>query len=259
MIWYCLGAVSYLPRNQIWRPVSVFPTGIENVLLPAKTCREKKSFRLVLDESSIQCSCFGVKNYTAWFHASKNKTGPCFTLHAYSGQGVCFCFFAGKQLQNTNESYHAWPWNCAWLMLTLETQLNSSVLNQNGALWLGDLDPRSPQARLTASCCSALDLWQQTKVLFLFSSAFINPQISPPPLLLPWQKLLLFLPLNWMRAHLKRRSSTILRVCRPLLERMIRRGDVYKMSVLGLGELIWVKKSCVAVVVDILGGLTQQS
>lgn len=124
---------------------------------------------------------FGVKNYTSQFHASKNKTGPCFTLHAYSGQGVCFRFFAGKQLENTNESFRAWPWNCAWLMLTLETQLNSSVLNQNGALWLGDWDPRSPQARLTASCCSALDLWQQTKVLFLFCSAFINPQISPPP------------------------------------------------------------------------------
>lgn len=137
-------------------------------------------------------------------------------------------------------------------MLTLETQLNSSVLNQNGALWLGDWDPRSPQARLTASCCSALDLWQQTKVLFLFCSAFINPQMSTPPL---WQKLVLFffLALNWMRAHLKRRSSTFLRVCRHLLERMLRRVDVYKTSVLGLGELIWIKKTCVAVIVDILG------
>lgn len=164
-------------------------------------------------------------------------------------------FFAGKQLQNTNESYHAWPWNCAWVMLTLETQLNSSVLNQNGALWLGDWDPRSPQARLTASCCSALDLWQQTKVLFLFCGAFINPQISTrPPPHPSWLKLLLFWgALNWMRSHLKRRSSTFLRVCRHLLERMLRCGDVYKMSVLGLGELIWVKKSCVAVIVDTFG------
>lgn len=176
---------------------------------------------------------FRVKNYTSWFHASKNKTGPCYTLHANSGQGVCFCFFAGKQLQNTNESYRAWPWNCAWLMLTLETQLNSSVLNQNGALWLGDWDPRSPQARLTVSCCSALDLWQQTKVLFLFCSAFNNPQISTPHL--PHGRSF-FLALNWMRAHLKRRSSIFLRVCRHLLERMLRRGDVYKTSVLGRGN-----------------------
>ena len=37
---------------------------------------------------------------------------------------------------NSNESNGAWPWNYACLMLTLETQLNSSVLNQNGAAWM---------------------------------------------------------------------------------------------------------------------------
>lgn len=134
-------------------------------------------------------------------------------------------------------------------MLTLETQLNSSVLNQNGALWLGDWDPRSPQARLTASCCSALDLWQQTKVLFLFCSAFINPQISTPP----WQTLLLFFGAKLNACTPQAPVKYFLRVCRHLLERMLRRGDVYKTSVLGLGELIWVKKSCVAVIVDTFG------
>lgn len=38
--------------------------------------------------------------------------------------------------QNSNESSSAWPWNYACLMLTLETQLNSSVLNQSGAAWM---------------------------------------------------------------------------------------------------------------------------
>lgn len=128
------------------------------------------------------------------FMLQKIKQVPVLHFTLIQAKVFVVAFFAGKQLQNTNESYHAWPWNCAWVMLTLETQLNSSVLNQNGALWLGDWDPRSPQARLTASCCSALDLWQQTKVLFLFCSAFINPQISthptsPHP---SWLKLLLF-------------------------------------------------------------------
>lgn len=126
------------------------------------------------------------------------------------------CVFTGKQLQNTNESNHAWPWNCTWLMLTLETQLNSSVLNQNGAVWLVDWDPRSPRPRLTASCCSALNLWQWTKVLVLFGCAFINP---PPP--------------------------------HHLLARTWWHDSVWKMSVLGLGEPIWGKKRYVAVVKDI--------
>lgn len=38
--------------------------------------------------------------------------------------------------QNGNESNSAWPWNYTCLILTLETQLNSSALNQSGAAWM---------------------------------------------------------------------------------------------------------------------------
>lgn len=37
---------------------------------------------------------------------------------------------------NNNVSSSAWPWNYACLMLTLETQLNSSALKQSRAAWM---------------------------------------------------------------------------------------------------------------------------
>lgn len=72
---------------------------------------------------------------------TKCKTSPCCLnwSNTYSSLTCSLFVSSAKQVnmaQNSNETNSAWPWNYACLMLTLETQLNSSALNQSGAAWM---------------------------------------------------------------------------------------------------------------------------
>lgn len=90
--------------------------------------------------------------------------------------------------QNSNESDSAWLWNYACLIVTLETQLNSSSLNQSGAAWMnmhfecvsGNHNPLSravwqPPA-VHHSTCGSL----QSFLFVLWMVCFGGSQAKPP-------------------------------------------------------------------------------
>lgn len=95
---------------------------------------------------AVQVSFYNQQGY----RVNQNRTGFQYTMKykrrhrwlnwadIYLSPTCLLLLFTAKQVnmaQNNNVSSSAWPWNYACLMLTLETQLNSSPLNQSRTAW----------------------------------------------------------------------------------------------------------------------------